>query len=61
MNCKRIIAVSVAITSLISAEPLTLVPNNTGLMANTGDELIDSAINDFQEGNVEKYGEFAPS
>ena len=53
MNCKRIIAVSVAITSLISAEPLTLVPNNTGLMANTGDELIDSAINDFQEGNIE--------
>ena len=57
MSCKRIVAMSATITCLISAEPLTLMPNIT----NTGDELIDSAINDFQEGNVEKYGEFAPS
>ena len=59
MNCKKIVAVSVAIASLISAEPLMpnnntgLMANNTVLMANTGDELIDSAINDFQEGNIE--------
>ena len=38
MNCKIMVVMCAAITSLISAEPL---------MSITGDELIDSALNDF--------------
>ena len=48
---KIVFAVSTAISRMISAEPV---------LHNTGDELIDTALNNFEEGNMEKYGEFAP-
>ena len=52
MNCKKIFAVSAAVSRLVSAsEPVVHY---------TGDELIDTAMIDFEEGNLEKYGEFAP-